>query len=72
MLYEDTSKPVPGLAEIQTSTKPKGKELIDEEENKKISDEAIESKDLKTSEEPVVDVNNEEKAKGNGEFKLFK
>lgn len=25
MLYEDTSKPVPGLAEIQTSTKPKGK-----------------------------------------------
>lgn len=27
MLYEDTSKPVPGLAEILTSTKKKEKEL---------------------------------------------
>ncbi|XP_053601424.1 ATP-binding cassette subfamily C member 4-like isoform X2 [Plodia interpunctella] len=45
MLYEDTSKPVPGLADIQTSVKPKivekedSKELIKEKEKIAVPDE---------------------------------
>ncbi|XP_041974315.1 probable multidrug resistance-associated protein lethal(2)03659 isoform X2 [Aricia agestis] len=32
MLYEDTSKPVPGLSDIQTSTKAKEKNILDEKD----------------------------------------
>lgn len=64
MLYEDTSKPVPGLAEIQTSTKPKG-------EDKKKFTEAIKEEpkfsDVGTADEADLDTKEEEPmVKGNG------
>ncbi|CAB3248424.1 unnamed protein product [Arctia plantaginis] len=64
MLYEDTSKPVPGLAEIQTSTKPKseGKKKTTEvikEEPKFTDDSTADNEDIEVKEEePMV--------KGNG------
>ncbi|CAG9575865.1 unnamed protein product [Danaus chrysippus] len=64
MLYEDTSKPVPGLAEIQTSTKPKLKEVKEEQRPSMESKEDLETKDSKTVlDEPEKKV---AEAKGNG------
>lgn len=65
MLYEDTSKPVPGLAEIQTSTKPKvpKKGLLEKEqevakEEPKFSDVSIaENTNAAKEEEPMLQGN---------------
>ncbi|CAH2237489.1 jg12822 [Pararge aegeria aegeria] len=66
MLYEDTSKPVPGLAEIQTSTK-KGKELIVTPRESVLSTEAADIKEgTKPILEPETFLKNEDNAKGNG------
>ena len=58
MLYEDTSKPVPGLAEIQTSTKRKGMPRKSDD----VIKEVLEEKSGGASPEPTK----EEEAKGNG------
>ncbi|XP_075982413.1 putative multidrug resistance-associated protein lethal(2)03659 [Anticarsia gemmatalis] len=63
MLYEDTSKPVPGLAEIQTSTKPKeGKvQKLPEptKEEPKLSDASVDQSSSENGKE-------EKEATGNG------
>ncbi|XP_063890892.1 ATP-binding cassette sub-family C member 4 [Helicoverpa armigera] len=62
MLYEDTSKPVPGLAEIQTSTKPKEVRKVEVEEVHK-------GDSAEPKLEPIVPTK-EEEAKGNGNATL--
>nr|AKC34058.1 ABCC4-like protein [Spodoptera litura]AKC34900.1 ABCC4-like protein [Spodoptera litura] len=64
MLYEDTSKPVPGLAEIQTSTKPKERRKAEAED--KVKAQYTETKQTTESSEPTK----EEEAKGNGNATL--
>ncbi|KAH9634096.1 hypothetical protein HF086_001298 [Spodoptera exigua] len=64
MLYEDTSKPVPGLAEIQTSTKPKDRRKPEAEETVKAH--YTETKQPTETAEPTK----EEEAKGNGNATL--
>ncbi|XP_049887227.1 ATP-binding cassette sub-family C member 4-like isoform X2 [Pectinophora gossypiella] len=69
MLYEDTSKPVPGLAEIQTSTKPP-KQLLDAEKEPIIKELPEKSKEeLLEKEQPATD-GVEDEAKGNGKAML--
>lgn len=64
MLYEDTSKPVPGLAEIQTSTKPKERRKAEAED--KVKAQYTETKQSTETAEPTK----EEEAKGNGNATL--
>ncbi|CAH0698992.1 unnamed protein product [Spodoptera exigua] len=64
MLYEDTSKPVPGLAEIQTSTKPKERRKPEAEDTVKAQ--YTETKQPTETVEPTK----EEEAKGNGNATL--
>lgn len=66
MLYEDTSKPVPGLAEIQTSTKPKGSPRKSADVIKEDKEESTEAKDGAASPVPTK----EEEARGNGNATL--
>lgn len=64
MLYEDTTKPVPGLAEIQTSTKkPTGKDKLEvKREDSKLTQET------KLSPEPVNVDDNVVGFSGNGKL----
>ncbi|KAF9409362.1 hypothetical protein HW555_011256 [Spodoptera exigua] len=64
MLYEDTSKPVPGLAEIQTSTKPKERRKPEAEDTVKAQ--YTETKQPTETAEPTK----VEEAKGNGNATL--
>lgn len=70
MLYEDTSKPVPGLAEIQTSTKTKVKKEETRESLLSIKEDLGLPKDeLKESGLAAVKLTSNqpsEEAKGNG------
>lgn len=67
MLYEDTSKPVPGLAEIQTAVKKKSKETKEDIEGR----ESVPSNkgEVEVKDEKKPEINEKEKAdeaKGNG------
>lgn len=71
MLYEDTSKPVPGLAEIQTSTK-KGKEFKDEPRESVLSNEVTDAKDgTEPILKPEIDLKPDDNAKGNGKLSVI-
>ncbi|XP_028159464.1 probable multidrug resistance-associated protein lethal(2)03659 isoform X1 [Ostrinia furnacalis] len=69
MLYEDTSKPVPGLAEIQTSTKPKDKKDL-EEAAKEDETPRETPKASETSETLLAETSKQDEAKGNGNATL--
>lgn len=74
MLYEDTSKPVPTLSEIQTSTKPKPKKGEETKESKDITPLSPTKSDLEMPRDDskltdVSNISNEpkiEESKGNG------
>ncbi|XP_045542487.1 ATP-binding cassette subfamily C member 4 isoform X2 [Papilio machaon] len=73
MLYEDTSKPVPGLSEIQTATKKKGKEekevvresVASTKDEPLVTEEKVQPEKLETSEAEKRD-----EARGNGNATL--
>ncbi|KPJ13631.1 putative multidrug resistance-associated protein lethal(2)03659 [Papilio machaon] len=73
MLYEDTSKPVPGLSEIQTATKKKGKEekevvresVASTKDEPLVNEEKVQPEKLETSEAEKRD-----EARGNGNATL--
>lgn len=70
MLYEDTSKPVPGLAEIQTSTKPKE----DKKESTIPHKDEVEILKEETKEDDLVKFTDskEHEARGNGKLIIQK
>ncbi|XP_068628290.1 probable multidrug resistance-associated protein lethal(2)03659 [Battus philenor] len=80
MLYEDTTKPVPGLAEIQTADKKKTKDSKEEEARASVptAKEEIEAVDEKSPEKPEPETEIQEaesekqkdEAKGNGNATL--
>lgn len=67
MLYEDTSKPVPGLADIQTSTKPKASHQKTTDVIKEDKEDSTEVKNVPVSTTPTK----EDEAKGNGKHCLI-
>ncbi|CAH0405995.1 unnamed protein product [Chilo suppressalis] len=75
MLYEDTAKPVPGLAEIQTSTKPKeGRETqVEREDLEPVVKEDLETQKVTPKKSETLETLAEHKGeeeKGNGATKL--
>ncbi|CAH2068680.1 unnamed protein product, partial [Iphiclides podalirius] len=69
MLYEDTCKPVPGLAEIQTAVKKKAKEGKEDMEGRESVVSNKGEMEVKDEKKPVPEVPEKEKldeAKGNG------
>ncbi|KAL0895660.1 hypothetical protein ABMA27_011740 [Loxostege sticticalis] len=68
MLYEDTTKPVPGLAEIQTSTKPKEGKDLEEPTKEDLETPKDTPKPSVTSESlsAEAETSKQDEAKGNG------
>ncbi|XP_026324288.1 probable multidrug resistance-associated protein lethal(2)03659 [Hyposmocoma kahamanoa] len=66
MLYEDTSKPVPGLAEIQTAAKEQGVEIeVEREIEKDISKELVVATDGEPKDVPELQESKKENGKRN-------